>query len=365
MATRTVGLSTHIWNNNAKCIMLLLLYPALIFAVFWLIIFVFGYLTNPNINQATLTNRPTTSPLEMAGATTLEYAPIILAVVAIWFTLAWFMHSRMVRKLSHSHPVSRQEEPELYNLMENLCIAQGMTMPRLEIIETHARNAFASGLTEKDFTVTVTRGLMNSLTKDELEAVIAHELVHIQNRDVRLLIVTIIFTGIFGFLAQMMWSKLRMSLFYSGFNRQRNGNGGIIAILIIAAILWLGYLASLLMRFALSRRREYMADAGAVEMTKNPDAMMRALMRISGKARIPETTDDIALMCIENGKPFMGMFATHPPITKRIRALSQATGTAVPDVNSLPAIGRERSFTATCSTHKRPQNPWLIRQRRT
>ena len=301
--------------------------------------------------------------VNVANNATFEYWPLIVTGVGIWFMIAWFFHTSMVRRLSHSHPVTRQDEPELYNLLENLCISQGMPMPHLEIIETHARNAFASGINEKTFTVTVTRGLMNSLSKDELEGVIAHELTHIQNRDVRLLIVCVIFTGLFGFLAQLAWSNIRYGLFYTR-GRRNNQSSTVIVILAIAIILWLGYLATLLMRFALSRRREYMADAGAIEMTKNPDAMMRALMRIAGRDRIPETTDDIAMMCIENHVPFLGLFATHPPIEKRIQTISTVTNTPVPAVSNLPPIEGGKSFSGHIKGKRHRKNPWLIRQRR-
>ena len=303
---------------------------------------------------------------QSSGNFVMDFAPLIITGVAIWFTIAWFFHTSMIRRMARSHPVSRQEEPELYNLLENLCISQGMPMPKLEVIETHARNAFASGVSQKTFSVTVTRGLMNSLAKDELEAVLAHELAHIQNRDVRLLIITVIFTGLFGVLAQMVWGTVRYNMFFTSGRRGqgRNGGGAIIAMLIIMVILWLGYFASLLMRFAISRKREYMADAGAVEMTKNPDAMMRALMRIAGRDRIPETTDDIAMMCIENHVPFLGMFATHPPIKKRIRAIAQVTKTSIPDAGSLPPVGKEKRFREPRDVQSRRANPWLIRGRR-
>lgn len=355
MATRATGLSTHIWNNNLRSIMLLAFYPLLILAVFWLCALVLGSGLN-NYQSGDVGDAVST-----ANTFTYNFLPLILTAVAIWFTISWFFHTSMIRRLARSHPVSRQDEPELYNLLENLCIAQGMKMPHLEIIETHARNAFASGITEKTFAVTVTRGLMNSLTRDELEAVLAHELTHIQNRDVRLLIITVIFTGLFGFLSQIVWSNVRYGLFFTSGRNDRNGASTIIAMLIIMVILWLGYLASLLMRFALSRRREYMADAGAIAMTKNPDAMMSALMRISGKDRIPETTDDIAMMCIENHVPFLGVFATHPPIEKRIKAISQTTGAQIPDSTSLPPIPKSQRLS---DNGGKRENPWLIRARR-
>lgn len=364
MATTTLGLRTHIWNNNIRSIILLTLYPFVIGAAIWLICYVLanaqgGFkMERHDYNDGTVWLN-VGNPEYVANNFIFTYWPIILTVVAVWFIIAWFFQTSMIRNLSHSHSVSRQDEPELYNLLENLCISQGITMPKLEIIETHARNAFASGINENTYSITVTRGLMNSLRPDELEGVLAHELTHIINRDVRLLMVTVIFTGMFGFAAQMLWSSVRYNLFYVH-RRRDNGSVTVIAMLLIMLILWLGYFATLFMRFALSRRREFMADAGAVALTRNPDAMMRALMRIAGRDRIPETTDDIAMMCIENHVPFLGLFATHPPIEDRIRAISETTGSPMPDLpHSGPAIKEE-----TFGGNKDRQNPWLVRGRR-
>ncbi len=340
----SAGLQSHIWNNNLKSILLLVSYPLILMALLWGCAYVVGVNGIGGV-----------APDQFATNILYEFWPAILSVVVIWFTVAWFFHSTMINKLSHAKPVTRAKEPELYNLLENLCISVGMKLPRLNIIETHARNAFASGINEKSYAVTVTRGLMNSLTRDELEAVLAHELTHILNRDVRLLIVTVIFTGMIGFAAQLAWSQLRYGFIFRGSNRK---GGGVMIMLGIAAVLWVGYMATLFMRFALSRRREYMADAGAVEMTKNPEAMMAALMRISGRERIPETSDDIMMMCVENAKPFMGLFATHPPIEKRIHAISQVTNTPVPSL-SMPPASKEQRF-----QREKPKNPWLVRQRR-
>ncbi|MEM7650617.1 MAG: M48 family metallopeptidase [Pseudomonadota bacterium] len=358
MATSAAGLQTHIWNNNLKSVVLLCIYPVLITGIVWACAYVVSgsmFANSMHAPYIIVTGNIPNAPMAQANALIFEYWPLILAGIAIWFTVAYFFHTRMVRKLAHSHPVTRKDEPELYNMLENLSIAAGMPMPKLEIIETHARNAFASGIDQKSFTVTVTRGLMNSLTKDELEAVLAHELTHILNRDVRLLIITIIFTGMIGFAAQLVWSNIRYGFIYSG-NRRKGG--GILIMMALAFTLWLGYVLTLFTRFAISRKREYMADAGAVQLTKNPESMMRALMRISGRDRIPETTDDIAMMCIENAKPFMGLFATHPPIEKRIRALSQTTNTPVPELSMPPAPPEHRFEKKT-----EFKNPWLVRNR--
>jgi len=354
MAHPKIGLQTHIWNNNFKSMALLALYPLMIMGIAWLCTLVVTNIAGP---QPAIDSYASQGQIQTALANNViyNYWPMIVSGVFIWFAVAWFFHSSMIRKLSHSHPVTRKEEPELYNLLENLSITAGITTPRLEIIETHARNAFASGIDQKSFTVTVTRGLMNSLTKDELEGVLAHELTHILNRDVRLLIITIIFTGMIGFAAQMIWSQIRYGFIYSG--RKREQGGGILIMLALAATLWLGYMITMFTRFAISRNREYMADAGAVQLTKNPEAMMGALMRISGRDHIPETTGDIAMMCIENHKPFMGLFATHPPIEKRIRALAETTGTQIPKISAPPASHEDR-FQQTAL-----QNPWLPRNR--
>ena len=367
MLAGSVGLKTHIWNNNVRCIILLALYPLIILGVVWLLAYVFansqgGYRMQRFDAPGSTTWLNVGNPEYVANNVVLEFFPMILSGVAVWFLIAWFFHTSMIRRLSHSHPVTRQDEPELYNLVENLCISQGVPMPRLEIIETHARNAFASGIDQKSYSITVTRGLMNSLAKDELEGVLAHELTHILNRDVRLLIICVIFTGMFGFASQLAWSSIRHNIFYARGRRDNNG-GAVVAMMVIALILWLGYFATLFMRFALSRRREYMADAGAVEMTKNADAMMRALMRIAGRDRMPQTTDDIAMMCIENHVPFLGLFATHPPIKSRIEAISKFTGTPIPASRNLAPAKPEERFIAPELASGRP-NPWLTRQRR-
>lgn len=356
MATPTTGLQTYIWNNNLKSIGLLSLYPFLIMGIVWVATAVIGFMSAPRASWETANS--------LASSALSQYWPIILTIVLVWFSVAYFFHTNMIRKMSHSHPVTRKEEPELYNLLENLCISIGIPMPRLEIIESHALNAFASGIDQKSFSITVTRGLLQSLTKDEVEGVLAHELTHIQNRDVRLLIITIIFTGMIGFAAQVVWSQLRYGLWIGG-RRSNNKGNGMIILFALLIILWIGYFATLFTRFSLSRRREYMADAGAVRITRNPDGMMRALMRISGKDQIPKIPGDITMMCIENRAPFMGLFATHPPIEKRIQALSSITGFPVPELPQLrkPFSAPRASRDDVISPPLTLRNNWTTRQR--
>lgn len=352
MAFKPVGLKTHIWNNNLRSIVILGLFPVIILVCFWLSTFISLYFMSPNGMEK--------SNFALSGTydVVINYWYWVVLACGGWFFVAWGFHTRMVGTMAASHPVTRKEEPELYNLLENLSIEAGITTPRLEIIETHGRNAFASGINPKTYTVTVTRGLMNSLTKDELEAVLAHELVHILNRDVRLLIMTIIFTGMFAFAAQYCWRMIYYGTLFGGRGR-RDGRLTLI-IIVVTVILFIGYLVTLLLRFALSRKREYMADAGAVQLTKKPEAMINALRRISGRDILPESTADIGFMCIENSKPFLGMFATHPPIEKRIQMLALTSRIEVNDLGSLPPAPKTERLEQSSS----PSNPWLTRQRR-
>jgi heat shock protein HtpX len=259
----------------------------------------------------------------------LRTFPWVTLGVIVWFTIAWFSHTGMINKATASKPLERKENKRVYNLVENLSIAAGMTMPKVNIIEDDSLNAFASGINPKTYTVSLSRGIINKLDDRELEAVIAHELTHIRNRDVRLLIISIVFVGIFAFVSEALFRSMRFGALTRGGNRKGGGGASIIIALILAAI---GYLIATLFRFALSRKREYMADAGAAELTKNPLALASALRKISADPTIEAVQrKDVAQMFIEN--PQIGnkkhkvsvssLFATHPPIKRRIEILEQ------------------------------------------
>lgn len=363
MEQPTKGLQTSIWNNNLRSMMLLAAYPFILAATFLLCAAAWGYFAGVGTHSAyqSASAPSIDGAIAFGWAMVVQFWPIILTIVSIWFMIAYFFQNAMIRSLSHSHPVTRKQEPELYNLIENLCIAQGMTMPRLEIIETHARNAFASGVNKSTYCVTVTRGLMQSLSKDELEGVLAHELTHIINRDVRLLMICVIFTGMLGMAAQLVWSNARYALYVPRSSNNKNSGSGYLLLLVIGAILGLGYFASMFARFAISRRREYMADAGAVQMTRNPDAMMRALIRISGAADIPKMPDDVRAMCFENKHAFLGLLATHPPIEARIQAISDYSGLPVPNLKPKLRADDGEAFARPMEPGQRDN--WTTRQR--
>jgi heat shock protein HtpX len=245
--------------------------------------------------------------------------------VAVWFIIAWFSHTSIINSATNSKPLERKENKRVYNLVENICISCGMQMPKVNIIEDDSLNAFASGINTNTYAVSLSRGIIEKLTDDELEAVIAHELTHIRNRDVRLLIISIVFVGIFAFITEMLFRSLR----YGRLGRGKKEGGGILIALLLALV---GYLLASLFRFALSRKREYLADAGSAELTRRPLSLASALRKVSADPTIEAVKrKDVAQMFIENPQEseeknsfsFANLFATHPPIEKRIKLLEQ------------------------------------------
>jgi len=306
-----IGIQTQQRRNNVKSIFLLFMFPILLIGLVYLFFVIFYALNEESYFSA--------------GQTTLEALPAVIIVVTIWFFIAYFFNTLMIQRATQAVPLERRENKRVYNLVENLCMASGMDMPKVNVIEDHSLNAFASGMNKNTYTVTLTRGIINTLDDLELEGVIAHELTHIRNRDVRLLIVSIIFVGIFTMIAQM---ATRIA-FHSSVGRSNNKNNGaatLIMLLVVAALGAIGYIFSLLIRLSISRRREYMADAGAAQMTKNPLALAAALRKISRNPEIHGVKrEDIAQLYIEHKAKgaFSGLFATHPPIEQRIRILEQ------------------------------------------
>ena len=305
-----LGIQQQITRNNTKSVLFLLAFPLLILVGVYVVLYV---LSDQDIEQT--------------NTQFLSVVPIVLAGVAIWFVISYFFHTQMIQMATHSEPLERRDNKRVYNLTENLCMSVGMTMPKLYIIESDALNAFASGINEKTFAVTLTRGIINRLNDEELEGVIAHELTHIRNRDVRLLIVTIVFVGIFATIADL---ALRMLLngggnMFSSRNRKNDKGGGAMLLLIILLVAGAIYFLSILFKLALSRSREYMADAGAVELTHNSMALASALRKISGHSTLKEVgNDEVKELFIDyKAEGFFSLFATHPPIEKRIQVLEQ------------------------------------------
>src|SRR5262245_6970717 len=316
------GLYSHIQSNRRRSVALLI---GLFFLVY---VMVFA---GALLAEALTVNAPLDYLVRAALYDLITAFPFATAGAIVWILIAYKFHQSMIDSITGGHEVTRAEEPRLYNLLENLCISRGITMPKLKIADDEALNAFATGLNEKQYSITVTRGLMNALDDAELEAVLGHELTHIRNGDVRMLVIAVVIAGVISFFGEMVFRLFFQNAFYGGFRRRggdsdRKGGAGL-AILIAIALIVVAWVLSIVIRFALSRKREYLADAGSVELTKNPDAMISALRKIEGRGELAAANSAVMEMCVDNPRQgFADLFATHPSIESRVEALIKFAG---------------------------------------
>src|SRR5215471_11231188 len=289
------GLYTHIQSNKRRSV-------ALLVGLF-LLVYVMTY-AGALLAEALSGDASLDYLLRAALRDFVASVPFVTIGTALWILIAYKFHQSMIDAMTGGHEVTRTEEPKLYNLLENLCISRGITMPKLKVADDEALNAFASGLNPKQYSVTVTRGLMQSLDDAELESVLGHELTHIRNGDVRMLVIAVVIAGVISFFGELVFRMF----FYSGSgwrrrssDGERRGSGGALPALLIAlALVALAWFLSVVIRFALSRRREFLADAGSVELTKNPDAMIAALRKIEGRGELAHANSAVMEMCLDN-----------------------------------------------------------------
>src|SRR5437588_4732884 len=322
------GLYTHIQSNRRRSIALLV---GLFFLVYLLVY------AGALLGEALTIDAPPDELLRRALSDTLYAAPFATLGTALWILIAYKFHQSMIDAVTGGREVTRQEEPRLYNLLEKLCISRGITMPKLKVIEDDSLNAFATGMNEKQYAITVTSGLINALDDAEVESVLGHELTHIRNGDVRMLVIAVIIAGVISFVAELVFRLLVQGGFsWGGGRNSGDRRGGSLAVLIAFALIAVAWLLSIVVRFALSRRREYLADAGSVELTKNPDAMISALRKIEGRGELPGATSAVMEMCIDNPREgFSNILDTHPPID--VAALVKFAGGHDPGRLALPA----------------------------
>jgi heat shock protein HtpX len=342
------GLYTHIQANRRRSMLLI----AGLFLMFYLM--TFGLALLWQIGPQAASSETSLQPLLRAGLQdTLWVSPLVTALAVIWIWCGLRLNTFILNLTTGSASLERAEAPRVYNLLQNLCISRGLSMPKLRVLETEAPNAFASGIRPDQYTITVTRGLLDLLDDRELEAVLAHELTHIRNEDVRTMTIAVLVVGIVSFLGEYAYRWLRDSSGYWGFwtlltkrktsrydtgkkDKETKVKGGRLAAIVIAALcIAVAWQLSLIIRFTLSRRREYLADAGAVELTKDPDAMISALVKIQGNTDLHDVPSGVMELCLDNPRSgFMDLYASHPPIEKRIDALVRYAGAhpvALPD----------------------------------
>lgn len=334
-----VGIQTQQNRNNMMSIFLLVMFPVILLGMVWVFLALMAYFNGGYNDQ--YGNYVTSVNFDAVNQYFLSSLPWVVGGVCVWFLIAYFSNTAMVRAATGARPLERRENPRLYNIVENLVISSGMDMPKINVINDPQLNAFASGIDRNSYTVTVTTGLLQVLDDAELEGVIAHELTHIRNRDTRLLITSIIFVGIISTVMSLVYNMVSHMLWFGGTTStrsnddEREGNGAASAILVfIVALICcaIAYLFTVLTRFAISRKREFMADAGGAQMCGNSLALASALRKISGNPGLGATKrDDVAQLFIVRPKmslsgvsKFMSsLFATHPDTAERIRILEQ------------------------------------------
>ncbi|MBN8971999.1 MAG: M48 family metallopeptidase [Rhizobiales bacterium] len=348
------GLYTHIASNKMRSMLLL----AGLFVLVYVMVFA-GALLAEVLRHS---NRAVDYYLNAAWRDMYAAIPIATIGAVVWIIVAYFFHQKIIDMVTGGRDVTRAEQPRLYNQLENLCISRGIPMPKLKVMDSPALNAFATGLNPRQYAITVTSGLLNNLDDAEVEAVLGHELTHIRNGDVQLMVVAVIIAGVVGFFGELFFriffnNGIRFGGGRSSSDSDRKGGGGgaIFAVLIAVALIALAWIMSQVVRFALSRSREFLADAGSVELTKNPDAMISALRKIENRGELPGATSAVMEMCVDNPREgFADLFATHPSVDARVKALVKFAGGHDPGPLALP----EDEATAEDTTDAPTHGPW-------
>src|ERR1700759_1321269 len=312
------GLYTHIAANKTRSMLLL----GGLFVLVYVMVYA-GALIAEVLTYGS--GAPADYYLAAAARDLIKAFPFATGGALLWIAIAYFFHQKIVDAVTGGEDVTRQQQPRLYNLLENLCISRGIPMPKLKIIDSDALNAYATGLNQRQYAVTVTSGLLKALNDQEVEAVLGHELTHIRNGDVQLMVIAVVIAGVVGFFAELFFR----SFFYSNWNfgggrassssssnsDSQGGGAAVIVVILAVALIALAWTLSLVVRLALSRSRELLADAGSVELTKNPDAMISALRKIENRGELPGATSAVMEMCLDNPREgFAVMIATPPAV---------------------------------------------------
>jgi heat shock protein HtpX len=246
--------------------------------------------------------------------------------------VGYYQGPAMILQVSRARPIGHDDDPELFNVVEEMAIAAGVPMPKVYVIDDSAPNAFATGRDPEHGIVCITTGLRSKLTREELQGVIAHEMAHIRNYDIRLMMLLAVLVGTVAMLADFYWQMLRYGPRPRSRGNRQEGGGVHVLLLVVAILLALfAPLAAQLIQLAVSRQREYLADASAVELTRNPLGLARALAKIDADPDVLEVANQgTAHLFIANPiKRFEAraqtIFSSHPPIQERIRRLLSLT----------------------------------------
>src|ERR1700716_692992 len=342
------GLYTHIASNKFRSMLLL----AGLFVLIYVLVYAGALIAEVVINSDASVDYYVVA----ASRDLVKAFPYATGAAVLWIVIAYFFHQSIVDAVTGGEDVTRQQQPRLYNLLENLCISRGIPMPKLKVMDSEALNAFATGLNQRQYAVTVTSGLLKALNDQEIEARLGHELTHIRNGDVQLMVIAVIIAGVVGFFGELFfrmftnlswnssgsgssWSSSSSSPSSSDSDSKGSGSGGAIVVVIIAvALIVVAWLLSPVVKLARSRSRELLAGAGSVELTKNPDAMISALRKIENRGELPGATSAVMELCVDNPREgFADLFATHPSVDSRVQALVKFAGGHDPGRLALPS----------------------------
>lgn len=296
----------EIARNRLKSVLLMCVFSAFFFFVIYLFVLLVG-----------------------GGLIGLFLGGVLILAYAFF---SYFYGSSVILKISGAKEADAAKYPKLYSIVEGLASAAGIKQPKIYVINDPNPNAFATGRNKKSASVAVTTGLLSMMSTEELEGVLAHEISHVYNNDIQFMMLAIVFGGAIGLIAAF----LRYSFFFGGFGESRNGGGYILLIELALAII--APLIAMLLRLAISRRREYMADANGARMTRDPGALASALQKIKAYDQTPKTAQPAQQRQVHQPNPvtsslyfsnplnresISNLFSTHPPIDERIKRLRQ------------------------------------------
>lgn len=297
----------HIRSNNIKTVFLVICFPLIFIAL----IFLFTWIV---------------APIDTALQTTVSVAIPTFIACAVWLVISWAFGDSMMLHSAHAHEIfdDDKQNREIFRAVENVAIAAGLPRPRVYIIDDDSMNAFATGRSPRDASVALTRGIIKKLDNLELQGVIAHEMAHIGNRDIRLDMMLITGVGVTVFAADMI---LRLAIVGNNGDNDNRGNGATVLLMVWLAFMVFNWIITPILRMAVSRNREYAADATGAQITRNPMALANALRKITTDARVEclDKVKSMSAVCIAYpGGPrefASSLMATHPPVEKRIERL--------------------------------------------
>ena len=300
-------------ENQRKTVLLLILFPALLFVIFWVIISLF-------FTNSTWTENMFNEWLSI----TLGIFPIVLIVLWIRWIVSFVLQKDLMFGLSWAKAITRKENPEIYNIVENLCISKWLPMPKIAIMEEAWMNAFATWWKQEDSWVAFTTGLLQNLNKNEIEAVAWHELTHLINRDSLLMYVAYVFVGA----VSLVWQVILRTGNSSSSSKK---SSWIVFFWLAFLVLW--YLLYPLVKLAISRKREYMADLWSVEITKDNQSMISALRKISNNSYVSKANNGISWFFIANPKSYLNNYSVLNQATENTKKIKTSIRDSHPSID--------------------------------